>query len=86
MDPGQLIDELQGVVVDCEGTVVGVADPGEPAPVKHDVRNSPGDRIARILVRDADLGNHIQTAGAQGAERVEETRVAETGVVDEVGS
>ena len=60
MDPRQLVNELQCVVVVCERTIVGVADAGEPTPVEYDVRNSPGDRSAGILVRDADVGNHIQ--------------------------
>ena len=73
---------MQRVVVDCERAIVGVADGGKATPVKYDVGNSPGDRIAGILVRDADFGNYIQAAGTQGAERVEETRVAEPRVVD----
>src|SRR5690348_7196690 len=86
MYPGQLIDELQSAVVDCERSVVGVADPGEPSPVKHHVRNSPSDRVSGVLTRDSDLGNNVVGEGREGAERVKELGVAEAGLVDDVGS
>src|SRR5262249_34718846 len=57
VEPGHLVHELQRVVVVGEGAVVGVANPGEPGPIKADVGNSPGDRIAGILAWYTDLGN-----------------------------
>src|SRR5262249_32247544 len=74
----------QRVVVVGEGAVVGVANPGEPGPVEADVGNSPGDRIAGILARYADLGDDVVAKSREGAERVKKAGVAETRVVNEV--
>src|SRR4029453_10291016 len=86
VDPGEFVQELHGVVVDCKRTIVGVADSGEAATVKSYVRNSPRDWIARLLVRDADVGNDVQSAGAQSPKRVEETCIAKTGFVHDCGA
>src|SRR5438046_58078 len=84
MDPRNFVGELQCVVVDCERTVVGVADRGEATSVKHCVRNSPGDRSPGALVRDTNVSDYVAAAGAQGSKRVKETRITETGVIHQV--
>src|SRR6185295_1394559 len=86
MDPGQFIHELHSVVVDCEGTVVSVADSGEATTVKSYVRNSPRDRIPRLLAGYTDVGNHVQISGAQSPKRIEETCIAKPGFVDDGGA
>ena len=84
LQPGQLVDELQRVVVDGERAVGDVTDSVEPG--ERDARNAPRDRVAGFQVRDLQIADHIVGKGREGADRVEELGVAEPRVVDQRGA
>ena len=65
MDPGKLVHELQGVVVVFKRPVVRIAYRSQPAKaIKYDIRNSPSERSARGLARNADRRNYVPVTGA----------------------
>src|SRR5215471_6428019 len=84
VDPGQLVQELQGVVVVGKRTVGAVADSGERGSVENDVRNSPGYRSTALLIRYAQPRNDIGVKSQESTERVIEPGVTEAGFVYEV--
>src|SRR2546423_7145301 len=67
MDPGELVENLERIVVIGEWTVVGIADGvGCIFSIEYNVWNSPSDRGTRGLVRNADVRNCVQDTRAQG--------------------
>src|SRR5262249_12717814 len=63
VNPGQLFDQLECVVVVGVRTFGVVADPVEPGSVKANERDAPSDRQPALLARYADLGNHVGVEG-----------------------
>src|SRR5262249_11804690 len=84
-DPGQLVHELQSVIVVGERTFRTIAHSVESGSVKRDARNSPSDRRPTLLIWKGQVGNDIGVESQEGADGVIESGVAETGFVHERG-
>src|SRR5947207_7658658 len=85
VDPRQLVNQLQGVIVAAVRTLGAVAQLLESGSAKRYSRNSPSDRCHALLARYAHGRNDIRVKSQESADEVIEPGVAETGFVYEVG-
>src|SRR5207248_8258412 len=79
-DPREVIDELESAVV-VRVRPFGIVT--EPAVAyQRNIGNAPLHGFAGLQPRDADFAHHVFRKGEVGARRIEESRVAEPGLVD----
>ena len=91
VDPGQLVDELQRVIVTGVRTVGDIAylresnSTKESGSIKRYGRNSPRDGGPAFLARNSHGGNDIGVKSQESADGVIEPGVAESCFVHEIG-